>query len=1122
MNSTSRHFSQHDFSPATAFLQHVFSPLNAVRNLFSMCFSSGAPQSPDDTYCYKYGTFDSDLVTSEVNRIHPIATLPEFYQSDCHPETNIDSDSLLCSVSNPENPDCRFCGEGMHLRKFCPAKHSRCSFCRQAGHFPAVCEKQARMNNRSATRTSQLANVPNPSSPLSKSITKVKVNGHEVNALVDTGSTMTFINSELANRLGLVANPPRSVITLASSSNSTWTEGNVSVKLELEDFTYEQFPVQVLKNLCCDFLMGIDLFSQHKNLVIDYKGAKGDLKMAPVSNLQVQCNLSQANIDPPRLFSNLSADCHPVKCPSRVYSAPDKEFISSEVARLKKEGLVEPSDSPWRAQVLITTNPTSGKRRMVVDYSRTINKFTHQDAYPLPRLDEMALSVSRYKYYSTFDLRSAYHQISIPEEDRLYTAFEGDGQLLQFCVIPFGVTNGPPKFQRVMDERIQASKLNATFAYLDNITVCGSSKEEHDTNVQRFYEIVKEFNLTLNPEKTISCVTEVAMLGYLISYGQIKPDPERMAALLKMDVPDNLKALKRTLGLFAYYSKWIPRYSDAIKCLTGQTQFPLPEEAAKDFGLLKKSIADAVLICPNTTDTLLVETDASDFALSASLTQNGRPIAFFSRTLQSHERKHPSIEKEAAAIVEAVRKWKHWLTGRKFKLFTDQEAVSFVFDLRKHGKTKNDKILRWRIELSCYEFDIQFRPGVQNVTADCLSRAPAQCSAVHNLQGLKNIHEGLIHPGISRLGHFIRSRNLPYSMEDVKTVVSQCRVCAELKPRFYKPKNPPLIKATQPFERLAIDFKGPIPSATPNKYLLVVVDEFSRFPFAFPCRDMTSGIIMEHLSNLFSVFGLCGFVHSDNGPSLVSDELRSSLLSMGIGFSNSSVYNPRGNGQVERFNGTIWRSVELDLRTKGLQLPHWECVVPSVLHSLRTLVCTSTNQTPHERLFNYQRRTVSGHQLPSWLLKKGAVLCKRHVRRSKYDPWCDEVELIEANPCYAKIRHQSGKEQTVSLRDLAPLPSEEPTPTELDITVNTPPVNTSPTRTPEIHVPPPSHSIPSSAGRTPPDPVSQAGIVPPVAPPAESTPSEVPITEAYTPPPLRRSTRDQSSTQFYQSDDWRK
>ena len=98
-------------------------------------------------------------------------------------------------------------------------------------------------------------------------------------------------------------------------------------------------------------------------------------------------------------------------------------------------------------------------------------------------------------------------------------------------------------------------------------------------------------------------------------------------------------------------------------------------------------------------------------------------------------------------------------------------------------------------------------------------------------------------------------------------------------------------------------------------------------------------------------------------------------------------------------------------------------VIDIAVHSIRTLVCTATNQTPHERLFNYQRRTTSGHALPTWLIDRGTVLLKRHVRKSKYDPLCDEVELINITPTYAQVKHPSGREQTVSLRDLAPLPN---------------------------------------------------------------------------------------------------
>ena len=218
-----------------------------------------------------------------------------------------------------------------------------------------------------------------------------------------------------------------------------------------------------------------------------------------------------------------------------------------------------------------------------------------------------------------------------------------------------------------------------------------------------------------------------------------------------------------------------------------------------------------------------VETDASDFALAATLNQEGRPVAFFSRTLSKSEKRNSSVEKEACAVVEAVKKWKHYLLGKHFKLVTDQQAVSFMFDKQKLSKIKNDKILRWRIELSCYDFDIIHRPGIENVPADAFSRSVCSAAGVSRLQELVNIHAALVHPGVTKLMHFVRSKNLNFSMEEVRKVVDSCSTCSKVKPRFYKPKQTDhLIKATRPFERLNLDFKGPLPidtSSSAHKFL---------------------------------------------------------------------------------------------------------------------------------------------------------------------------------------------------------------------------------------------------------------------------------------------------------------
>lgn len=165
---------------------------------------------------------------------------------------------------------------------------------------------------------------------------------------------------------------------------------------------------------------------------------------------------------------------------------------------------------------------------------------------------------------------------------------------------------------------------------------------------------------------------------------------------------------------------------------------------------------------------------------------------------------------------------------------------------------------------------------------------------------------------------FCQSKNMPYSVEDVRAVTRSCQVCSEIKPRFIKMPPQTLIKASQPFERLSIDFKGPLPSNSRNRFILTVVDEYSRFPFAYPCADVSAATVKKHLTNLFSIFGNPSFVHSDRGTAFMSDELKAFLLSRRIATSRTTAFNPQGNGQAERYNGIIWQTVSLALRSNNL------------------------------------------------------------------------------------------------------------------------------------------------------------------------------------------------------------
>ena len=190
-----------------------------------------------------------------------------------------------------------------------------------------------------------------------------------------------------------------------------------------------------------------------------------------------------------------------------------------------------------------------------------------------------------------------------------------------------------------------------------------------------------------------------------------------------------------------------------------------------------------------------------------------------------------------------------------------------MLDKRKRTKIKNNKIQGWRLKLAAFSYEIKYRSGPDNVGPNTLARV--FCASISNVQSsnLTDIHNQLCHPGVTRMLHFIRSKNLPNSTDDVKKVCSSCRICAELKPQFYQPLAGQLIKATKPMERCSIDFKGPLRSSNRNTYMLTIVDEYSRFPFAIPCPNMTTANVIKCLDEPFVLCGAPDYIHSDRGAS---------------------------------------------------------------------------------------------------------------------------------------------------------------------------------------------------------------------------------------------------------------
>uniref|UniRef100_A0A2C9LBJ4 CCHC-type domain-containing protein n=1 Tax=Biomphalaria glabrata TaxID=6526 RepID=A0A2C9LBJ4_BIOGL len=283
---------------------------------------------------------------------------------------------------------CYFCGRVKHPRSQCPAREVTCNQCFKKGHFQRVCK--SRSSTVSAIATVQPLN-------LNKSTIPICINNVPLKALVDTGRSESYISTHIAKKHKWQTRSSGNRIFMASTHVSRITQGHIYANIRLKNERYEGVRLSLLDNLCSAVILGLDFISLHQNLFIPFDGQKPSLCLS---------TLQPSKVEAPSLFSNLSPNCTPVATRSRRYSVPDRKFIEKEIQQLIKDEIIEPSKSPWRAQVLVTTNDRH-KKRMVVDYRQTINRFTLLDAYHMPRIDELAEKISQFSVYSTLDLKSA-------------------------------------------------------------------------------------------------------------------------------------------------------------------------------------------------------------------------------------------------------------------------------------------------------------------------------------------------------------------------------------------------------------------------------------------------------------------------------------------------------------------------------------------------------------------------------------------------------------------------------------------------------------------------------------------------------------------------------------------
>lgn len=437
------------------------------------------------------------------------------------------------------------------------------------------------------------------------------------------------------------------------------------------------------------------------------------------------------NLPPNRPLNHhihLLPDAKPVNV--RPYRFPQfqKHIMTTMIQEMLSNGIIRPSTSRFSSPVLLVRKK-DGSWRFCVDY-RALNTITVKDRFPIPTIDELLDELHGAKFFSKLDLRSGYHQIRVSPDDCFKTAFRTVDGHFEFLVMPFGLSNAPSTFQATMNEVFRKFLRKTVLVFFDDILVYSPSWETHMLHLQQVLQVLDKHQLFAKLSKCEFAVPSISYLGHVISQSGVAADPTKLEAIQSWPPPHNLTTLHGFLGLIGFYRRFVRHYATIAEPLTEllkKNSFCWSDAAQSAFEPLKVAmISLPVLGIPNFDQTFDVTTDASGTAVGAVLSQQKHPIAFFSRKLCPRMRSASAYEREMFAVTAAVKKWRHYLLGRHFRIFTDHRSLKELLTQTIQTPTQH----KWLTKLLGFDYEIVYTPGSTNVVADALSRvdSPLQAS----------------------------------------------------------------------------------------------------------------------------------------------------------------------------------------------------------------------------------------------------------------------------------------------------------------------------------------------------------------------------------------------------------
>ncbi|KFD67429.1 hypothetical protein M514_20465 [Trichuris suis] len=550
---------------------------------------------------------------------------------------------------------------------------------------------------------------------------------------VDSGSACSLINERVFRQLNLTSARQ----TYPAKVLRTWSKEQLDVRSQVEvEVQYNgckcRLPLVVV-NGAGGSLLGRDWFEPLGISVLGIHQVQAAQAESLLSRYAAVFSEDINAYKGPPVSIELEQGVPPKFLKCRPVPFAIRAKLDDALDNLVNQGILKPvRHSKW-ATPIVPVLKRNGELRVCGDYRATVNASTKKDTYPLPTVTELMAALAGGVLFTKLDLTQAYQQLRVDDETAELLTLNTPKGLMEMTRLPFGVDVAPSIFQRFMDTCMAG--LEGVKAYLDDVLITGRSEEEHWKRVEDVLARLSEVGVRLRRDKCIFGVKEVEYLGFRIDSQGVHPTAEKVEAIQKAPSPTNKTELQAFLGLLNFYSSFLPGKAEVLeplhRLLDNKSIFVWQEQHEQAFRPAKELLLSSkVLVHYDPKKKLTVTCDSSPHGVEAILSQpdsKGKeaPVAYASRTLSKPERNYAQIDKEALAIIYAVKKFHQYLYGRPFTIITD---VAWLLGLLHPHKAlpqvMSPRMLRWSLMLAAYDYELRFSPGVKVANADGLSRLP--------------------------------------------------------------------------------------------------------------------------------------------------------------------------------------------------------------------------------------------------------------------------------------------------------------------------------------------------------------------------------------------------------------